>query len=83
MCGESQNHKTRNIFVDGMLRITLGVCDLCIMILLSSHGCCDLHNNTPKLMWLQQAAVTDVQPVTNGFLTCGGDGIVKLFKHQY
>lgn len=32
---------------------------------------------------IQQAAVTDVQPTVDGFLSCGGDGTVKLFKHQY
>jgi WD40 repeat protein len=41
------------------------------------------HNARGFGAFVQQAAVTDVQPVTNGFLTCGGDGIVKLFKHQY
>ncbi|MCO5612688.1 hypothetical protein L7F22_066957 [Adiantum nelumboides] len=27
-----------------------------------------------------QAAVTDVKPVSLGFLTCGGDGILRLFR---
>ncbi|KAG0631662.1 hypothetical protein M758_1G270500 [Ceratodon purpureus] len=31
---------------------------------------------------IQQAAVTDVQPTVDGFLSCGGDGTVKLFRHQ-
>lgn len=31
---------------------------------------------------LLQAAVTDIQVVSNGFLTCGGDGIVKYIGFQ-
>lgn len=27
-----------------------------------------------------QAAVTDIQVVSHGFLTCGGDGSVKLIE---
>lgn len=27
-----------------------------------------------------QAAVTDIKVVSHGFLTCGGDGAVKLVK---
>jgi len=29
---------------------------------------------------LSQAAVTDIKVVSNGFLTCGGDGTVKLVR---
>lgn len=29
-----------------------------------------------------QAAVTDIQPVPLGFLTCGGDGFLRLFRRQ-
>ena len=29
---------------------------------------------------LSQAAVTDIQVVPHGFLSCGGDGIVKLVR---
>eukprot|EP00250_Pteridium_aquilinum_P017322 c23571_g1_i1 orf=63-7415(+) len=30
-----------------------------------------------------QAAVTDIQPVSLGFLTCGGDGFLRFFRRQY
>lgn len=29
-----------------------------------------------------QAAVMDIQVVSNGFLTCGGDGVVKSVRFQ-
>lgn len=31
---------------------------------------------------MQQAAVTDIQVIASGFLTCGGDGLVKLVQLQ-
>lgn len=31
---------------------------------------------------LLQAAVTDIHPVPFGFLTCGGDGFLRLFHHR-
>lgn len=31
-------------------------------------------------IWTLQAAVTDIQVVSHGFLTCGGDGSVKLIQ---
>lgn len=41
-----------------------------------------LQNNARGFGAVVQAAVSDVQPVSLGFLTCGGDGVLKLFRHQ-
>ena len=51
-----------------------------------------IHSDGVYLLWLrlfknlnwnltyQQAAVTDVHPVPSGFVTSGGDGILRLFR---
>lgn len=45
---------------------------------------CHVYSLSTKLIPcpVLQAAVTDIQVVSDGFLTCGGDGIVKYVRFQ-
>lgn len=39
-----------------------------------------MYGNTSNILIIFQAAVTDIQVVSNGFLTCGGDSSVKFVQ---
>ncbi|KAH7280307.1 hypothetical protein KP509_37G060800 [Ceratopteris richardii] len=41
-----------------------------------------LQHNARGFGAVLQAAVTDIQPVSGGFLSCGGDGSLRLFSRQ-